>query len=181
MSNPPVSLANVAAFYSPQDLVNWPSNLPPLPDQIKNTYLPLSGVQPMWGESVGDGEFSPSAYQQPQALNIPNFSITFPESLKTSEYHRYASIVDVSTAISNTLSSKIIDQPNGRRNFLMFRNASATANIYIGFGKEATTLSTLVLAPGGLAAFDTVVQQDDVNAIADAAGAVLCYSYSNIG
>jgi hypothetical protein len=178
MSNPPVSLGQFAPFSSPQDLVNWPGNLPPLADQIKRSYLPLSAVQPMWGEAGGSFE-APSFQLQQQTL--PNFSITFPDSLKTSENHRYASIVDISTAVSNVTSAKIIDQPNGKRNFLMFRNASATANIYIGFGKEATTLSTLVLAAGGIAAFDTVVQQDDVYAIADAANAVLCYSYSNIG
>lgn len=178
MSNPPVSLGTLAPFYSPQDMVNWPANLPPLSDQIKRSYLPLSAVQPMVpGDNFG---YEPGVLPGAQQ-SLPSFSITFPDSLKTSENHRYASIVDVSTAVSNTFSVKIIDQPNGKRNFLMFRNASATANIYIGFGKEATTLSTLVLAPGGIAAFDTVVQQDDVFAIADAVNAVLCYSYSNIG
>lgn len=178
MSNPPVSLGTLDPFYSPQMLPNWPANLPPLGDQVKRSYLPLSAVQPMVG-NVGYG-YEPGVLEN-NSQALPNFSITFPDSLKTSENHRYASIVDVSTAVSNATSSKIIDQPNGKRNFLMFRNASATANIYIGFGKEASTLSTLVLAPGGIAAFDTVVQQDDVYAIADAVSAVLCYSYSNIG
>jgi len=177
MGNPPVTLGDLNPFYSPQDLVNWPGNLPPLSEQPKRSYLPLSGVQPLFGNPEGSYEAGPGNSQPV----FPNFSLTFPDNLRTSENHRYASIVDTSTSVSATVSQKIIDQPNGKRNFLMFRNASTTANLYFGFGKDATTLSTLQLVPGAVVAFDSVVQQDDVYVIADAANAVLCYSYSNIG
>ena len=41
--------------------------------------------------------------------------------------------------------------------------------------------NTSVLAPGTTILFDTVVPQDDLYAIADAAGAQLAYAYSTFG
>jgi hypothetical protein len=180
MNNPAVFLqGDKSLFASPQDTINWPGNLPPLSDQVKQTYIPLSGVQPLYGDTVDTGyrpgDALPTAVQQPEG-----YIIHFPDVQKTIEDHRYATIIDISQAVSSTVSGQIIDKPNGRRNFLLIRNASATANIYIGFGKAATTLSTLLLSPGQIATFDSVVPQDDVFAIADAVSAIICYAYSNI-
>lgn len=71
-----------------------------------------------------------------------------------------------------------LTQPSAQRNMLGFRNASAAGNIYINFGAQADANSWLRLAPNDMLLFDTVVPQDDLYAIADAAGCVLAVSYS---
>jgi len=97
------------------------------------------------------------------------------------EIYRYASVTSLSVTIGTT-SFKFLDQPIGKRNFLGFRNAStASQNIYIDFSSQATTGSWLLLAPGTTILFDTVVPQDDLYAIADAAGGQLAYAYSTFG
>lgn len=100
------------------------------------------------------------------------------DSVAIRDSYRYASLVDLSQIIG-IVSIKIVDQPIGKRNLLGFRNASTAAqNLYIGFGGAATTNSWLALAAGALILFDTVVPQDDIYAVSDAAGAVLSYVYS---
>jgi hypothetical protein len=97
------------------------------------------------------------------------------------EIYRYASVTSLSLAVGTT-SIKFLDQPIGKRNFLGFRNASTgTQNIYIDFSAQATTNSWLLLAPGTTILFDTVVPQDDLYVIADAASAQLAYAYSTFG
>jgi hypothetical protein len=63
---------------------------------------------------------------------------------------------------------------------LGFRNTSATSgeNIFIGFGRNATTNSWLRLTPGTIVLFDTVVPQDDLYVIAEAGSPTLSYIYS---
>ena len=88
--------------------------------------------------------------------------------------HHVAWVNEFSSAVNNGSSSIVLPEADGIRNILMLRNASATANIYISFGRQASTLSPLVLAPGDVVLFDTVCPQNDVNAYGDAASAVLC-------
>jgi hypothetical protein len=97
------------------------------------------------------------------------------------EIYRYASVTSLSLAVGTT-SIKFLDQPIGKRNFLGFRNASTgTQNIYIDFSAQATTNSWLLLTPGTTILFDTVVPQDDLYVIADAASAQFAYAYSTFG
>ena len=91
--------------------------------------------------------------------------------------HAYASIISAYTNVG-IVSALFLLQPAAKRNFLALRNASATANIYIEFSNQATTNSWLELLPAQIVLFDTVVPQNDLYAIADAAGAVLAYGYS---
>jgi hypothetical protein len=80
-----------------------------------------------------------------------------------------------------TTSTLILAQSDVSRNFLIIRNTSAGANIYINFGNDANAgLSTLLLAPNGFVGFDVVVPQDDIFAVADAAGGQLAISYSTV-
>lgn len=103
------------------------------------------------------------------------------DTVNVREAYRYASISSLSVIIGTT-SVKFLDQPIGKRNFLGFRNAStAGQNIYVDFNAQATTGSWLQIPPGSIVLFDTVVPQDDLYAIADAAGGVLAYAYSTFG
>ena len=70
--------------------------------------------------------------------------------------------------------------PDTRRNSLIVRNTSATANIFIAFGSGASSASIIRLTPNTMILFDTVVPQDDVWAIADAASATLTIAQSVI-
>ncbi len=147
----------------------WPRNLPAKVDQIKPSYLPLNSVEPIYGRV--DVQFQGAS---------SGWSLSFPDSVKTLERHRYASgMVDVNLAIPSANSIKIIDQPNGRRNYLALRNTSPLVNIYLGFGKEASTLSTIEIVPGQVYIFDTVVPQDDVYAIASGVNGSLSFQYTS--
>ena len=105
-------------------------------------------------------------------------SIAPPSEIAVSDNHHFASVVGLSVAVANGVSALFLDQPSSKRNMLMFRNTSAVANIYVEFGKNATTNSVIRLTPNTLMLFDVVVPQDDIYAIADAVGAVLAYSFS---
>jgi hypothetical protein len=65
----------------------------------------------------------------------------------------------------------------GVRNLLMLRNSGAT-NLFIGFGSPATANSTLRITSNTIVLFDTVVPQNDIWVLSDAAGGQLSYSYS---
>ena len=102
-----------------------------------------------------------------------------PSQVSVSEPYRYSSIIDLTITATQT-SVKFLDAPIGRRNQLGFRNVSAVSgeNIFIGFGRNATTSSWLRLTPGTIVLFDTVVPQDDLYVIAEAGSPVLSYIYS---
>lgn len=100
------------------------------------------------------------------------------DTVNVRENYHYASLVSLTITVGTT-SVKFLDQPIGKRNFLGFRNASpAGQNLYIDFGANASTNSWLLVTPGQLVVFDTVVAQDDLYCVSDAAGGVLAYVYS---
>lgn len=70
-------------------------------------------------------------------------------------------------------STNVLPAPNQLRNFVGFRNASATANIYVEFGNTASTNSWLYLIPNTMMILDDGIPQDEIFAIADAASAFL--------
>jgi hypothetical protein len=91
-----------------------------------------------------------------------------------------ANIISGQVAVGNLSSTKFLDMPVNRRNLLMLRNYSATANIYIEFNRDASDDSVIRLTPNTMMLFDSVVPQDDVYAYGDAANAILSYAYSNV-
>lgn len=101
-------------------------------------------------------------------------------------YQRYA-LVNGSKVFSvgTTSTVSLIDQSTGWRVFLHIRNASGSggANIYLNFGAVATidsagiAGSSFKLAPDEQILFDAAVPQDDMYAIADAAGGLISVSY----
>lgn len=116
-------------------------------------------------------------------MGAPSSAFGSPDAVPTRTYepHRYAAITEGNFAPLTTSDGEpFLTMASSRRNFLGFRNSAAAggANIYISFGREASTVSWLVLSPGQIILFDTVVPQDDVYAIADAAGASLSYAFS---
>lgn len=96
--------------------------------------------------------------------------------------HRYARLVGEQTIAVAIVApgTRVLTEPDTRRNMLLLRNASATANVYVSFGNEASLNSPIILTPGQMVLFDTVVPQDDVFAFADAAAAFITVAQSVI-
>ena len=114
---------------------------------------------------------------EPGAAPNTTQTISTGQTVDTRETYRYASVVTVSLNVDTT-SIKFLDAPIGKRNFLGFRNASATQTLYIDFNATATTGAWLAITAGTLVLFDTVVPQDDLYVVSSAAGGVLAYAYS---
>lgn len=122
-----------------------------------------------FGGSIG--ETQTRGYDRPDAPLLH-----FPPPVPPS--HAYANLVQTAGAIGVT-SRLIIPQSSARRNFLAIRNASPAAeNIFVSFNVEATVLSWLRLSANQIALFDTVVPQDNVYVISDAATGVVAYAFS---
>ncbi len=96
------------------------------------------------------------------------------------EPHRYATLNGSTNLAVAQTSALVLSSPTVRRNFLGFRNTSATANVFLEFGNDASQNSVFKLTPGTMILFDTVCPQDDVYAIADAVSAFLSVTYSNV-
>lgn len=150
---PPVSLL------APRELVAEPQRLPGSPSAF-----------------TAQAVIRPSGF----AAQAPSFSPTETSAPRVFDSHHYANVSDLFNAIPNGSSILILEAPSGLRNYLMLRNCSATANIYIGFGNDASPNSTLKLEAGQIALFDTVLPQNDLYAYGDAVSAFLAFSYSNI-
>lgn len=94
--------------------------------------------------------------------------------------HRYANLRgELVAAVPTTAGgSLILAAPDVRRNMLFIRNSSATANLFISFGIQASAASVLYLTPNQMVLFDTVVPQDDMWALADAASGQITVAFS---
>lgn len=130
-----------------------------------------SMVGPVMGNSGGVG-----------GITVP------PTSAGVFNLERYATINGSRSYPVGLVSAKLLDAPNTYRNFLHLRNASGVggANLYVEFGNDAVldaagiAGSILRLAPNEQFLCDAVVPQDDIYAIADAAGGLLVIAQSVI-
>ena len=137
-----------------------------------------------WGEPWSEPSYIPgNPHNLPSRpdLSQPQTTVNNPwasDAVAIRDAYRYASFTDISVAVGTT-SFKFLDSPIGKRNFIGLRNASAGAqNIFISFGGAASTTSFMKLAVGQILVLDTVVPQDDLWVISDAAAGVLAYCYS---
>lgn len=96
--------------------------------------------------------------------------------------HHYAKFAgeQVVNVSENAPGSLVLASPDTRRNALMMRNVSTTVNLYIAFGSYALPTSIIYLEPRIMILFDNVVPQDDVFALADAAGGQIVIAQSVI-
>ena len=153
---PPVDFLNkLTPFSAPQTIPGSPHNLPS-DRPVFRPFVGVSGPAPSTGPLSGGG-----------------FEIV--------DLHHYASLITglVAVGIVSAVSPFLTESGN-RRNFLGFRNNSATANVFLDFGVNATAGSWLRLTPNQIVLFDAVVPQNDVYAFADAVGGSLAYAYSTI-
>lgn len=160
---PPVGLlSELAPVDHPQYRPSSPHRLPPMGERPPKRTLDTMLQSP--------GGFGPNVAAQPPADAVPT---------TTFEAHRYANITEGNVGVA-LVSAQVITESSSKRNFLGFRNASPLggANVYISFGRGASTSSWLVLIPQQVILFDVVVPQDDIYAVADAAGGLLSYAFS---
>ena len=101
------------------------------------------------------------------------------DATPTREAHRYAQINGSVIFNVTTTNQLVLAAPQNFRNLLMMRNLGANV-IYIEFGRDASTLATVALQPTQILLFDTVVPQDDMNAITSTGTSQLSISFSNI-
>lgn len=141
------------AFGDPQAFINGPLVLPPAPVQQ---------------------EPGPEQLQLPAVVNVAQAPGSQFGVVDTT---RYATVVSSVIAIG-TVSALFLNRPTGKRILLGIRNSSSAANIFIDFGTAATTNSFLELIPGQTVFFDAVIPQNDLFAIADAAGGQLSFIYA---
>jgi hypothetical protein len=132
------------------------------------------------GAGTNRGVYNPLPGTQipPTATDLPTPSgIT----QKVASSLAFARIIDFSLDTVEKQSKNFLNSTDAYRNYLMLRNASAAADIYIGFGTDASPRSTLKLVAGSsIILFDAVVPQDDLYYYASAAGGVLCCAYSTV-
>ena len=157
-------LGDREAWASPQYIPPTPHNLSQVPI-TRNFPRPISDVPP---------QFKMATPEQ-RASTSPTSTAGLVQDIRDS--FKFASITTVSLTIGTT-SIRFLDAPIGKRNFLGFRNPSTTASIYIDFNSQATNNSWLVLTPGAIVLFDSVVSQDDLYVIASAASTPFAYAYS---
>lgn len=150
--NPPVTWKR-RVIVSPTDIPPAPVNIPANPG---------GGLE--FARGAGPGKTS----------GFPGHSATVSDMVVI-DAHRYAKLIDLSIPVTTT-SFRFLDQPIGKRNFLLFRNAGANV-IYIGFAGDASANSTLQIAVGVSVLFDVVVPQDDLY-VASAGASILAYAYS---
>lgn len=137
------------------------------------------------------GTFTP--YQTPQTLvqrpreDVPRVTpilgaINQPQDpgQKVRDPWHLAQLNGSSTVNVGLASVMVCASPANFRNLFVARNVGTT-NIYLDFGLDAAVnRSVFFMVPGSILFLDTVVPQDDVYAISDAAGGVLALSFSNI-
>ena len=128
-----------------------------------------------WG-GPNDLQALPTMAGRPRMGTAPNA----PQSAPVLNSQQFASIIDNTVNVLAANATLFLRQPPTRRNLLMLRNTDAAATIYIGFGKAASTLSTLALSAGQIILFDAVVPQDDLYCIGSA-NCVLAYAFSTFG
>jgi hypothetical protein len=100
------------------------------------------------------------------------------------EEHRYARIGGTQVfnpiATGAQVATLVLPETQNLRNFLMLRNASAAAVLYIDFDRNADTASVLRLTANTIVLWDTVVPQDRMTCYSDAAGGILSLWVSTI-
>lgn len=157
---PPVNLntdwEGVQAFqYTPGS----PHNLPAWRDRVPKRANNLIGA-PAPATSSGT----------PVVNNVPTF-----------DPHHYAQVSELQFAFDvASVSEQLLNEGAVRRNYLMIRNCDAAAIMYVSFGRDASLFSPLVLQPGEIVFYDTVVPQNDVFAMSDVAAAVMAVAVSTL-
>jgi len=154
--------------------VNWPGSQTPW---SSDQYTP-----PMPGRPVSRNK-DQLAEESATADPVKNIDQTAP----IRDDFRFASINSISIFVPFIAPAPgqqgtilFLTKPHSKRNFLGLRNTMAAGNMYIDFGQPATQSSLLIVFPGQIIIFDSVVPQDDLYAGFDViGGGFLTFGYSN--
>lgn len=173
--SPPVEYINqLEPFVSPQFIPPSPGNLPP-----PRSLLPFRTFE-SGATSIDNSAIDNNG---PGPIGLPPTGNTSQGAQIVLDPHHYATLItfpNFPAPQTQDNTQLFLNAPQSRRNLLMFRNNSATANLYIEFGHLASANSTLRLTPNQIVLFDVVVPQDDLYVFADAANGLLSFAYSTI-
>ena len=168
---PPVDLlSDLAPVDHPQYIPGHPHNLPPRRDRpAQRGYLGLSGADLIGGLGIDPTILPPGTATGGPAPAVDPTSIADPWHL--------AMITEGQSTVGVT-SLKIVEQPSTKRNYFMIRNNSATAVIFVSFGRDASTISPVRLSSNQMMLLDVVVPQDDVYCLSDTAATSVVWAFS---
>lgn len=146
---------------------------------VRPTLAPIDHVQALQNPS-GNLPLSVRSPSEDKVTGAAHIRVS--DAAPVLDAHRYA----WNTSRSVTLAAagdgvKFLEEQNVLRNFLLLRNASATANLYLDFGRQADATSAFLILPGQMILFDTVVPQDDLWVYTDAANGILRFAFSTLG
>lgn len=154
-----------------RQLYDHPQELPGAPHRVPPGVPALSRSSPLFTD-----------LESPQAPPTTPSAPGDGDALPFRDPHHYASLFEqTNVPIPNAVGGlMVLAEPANKRNWIMLRNNSAAANIFIAFGQAATANSVIRLTPNTMMLMDVVVPQDDMFAFADAAAGFLSFSYSTI-
>lgn len=125
--------------------------------------------------SPGDMPFGPRV-----TPNLPTIRPNGPGNVaRFSDPHHYATVNGDLILPIGTADVLALQAPDDFRNFLCIRNSGATT-LFVSFGNQATTNSTIRIASNVMILFDEVVPQGDVHVISDAAGGQVSIAFANL-
>lgn len=151
----------------PQYVPPWPANLPAAKDRPT-----ARGTYGQGGSVPNDGTTVLPPRTPSGGPAVPGTDINDP--------HHYAFIIE-GTFTTVAASTRIIEEPANKRNYLMIRNAGAAANnLFVSFGRDASANSPILLTQNQILLLDTVVPQDDVYVFSSVVGSVVAFAYSTI-
>ena len=168
---PPVGMIyDLEPVDHPQFIPGSPHNLPPRRDRPnRRGYLGLSG------NSLVDDGLGPEILPPGTPTAGPGAG----EGQPVIDPHHYAFITE-GQFTAGLASLEMIQESPSKRNYLMIRNNSATAVIFVSFGRDASLFSPVRLSSNQMMLLDAVVPQDDVHVLSDTAGTSVVYAYSTI-
>lgn len=170
---PPVGIAgpsapDLAPVDVPQYIPSSPHNLPPRRDRpVMRGYTGTAGQSLIPGADGGAGPGPVPAPVLPTEIYDP---------------HHYTDPLEASVtlpAVANT-SVQVLLEPTTRRNYLLLRNTSAVAVMYVSFGRDATANSPIRLSANQMMLLDTVVPQGDMYVMSDTASVVFSYAVGTL-
>jgi len=169
---PPVDmLYDLEPVDHPQYIPGHPHNLPPRRDRpAMRGYLGLSGADLVPVPGTGGPSILPPG--TPTSGPAPGVDPT-----PVLDPWHVAFLIEGQSTVGVT-SSKIIELPAAKRNYLMIRNNSATATIFVSFGRDASTVSPVRLSSNQMMLLDSVVPQDDVYCLSDTAATSVVWAFS---
>jgi hypothetical protein len=139
---------------------------------------PLPGLVP-WGVPGTFEQLPRDPATRPQAAIASGATVQARDAVSTKALHSYAQVNGSINIDVGAIPVLVLAAPQNYRNFLLVRNTGGN-NVFLDFGREATTTSPIILFANTMMLLDIVVPQDDVYALCAAGTSTLSIGFGNI-